>query len=346
MRFTFPILTLCQGGAQRMLAELTNWLVAKGHEVTILMPDIGVVEYDISATVVRLGRSVIHAEDFPYSDVIVSNFFLTVPEAAKASSQGKGVHIRLALCYEPVFLSDNFASFPTYSMTEHLLVLSSWQQQLIKLIHGVSGMIVPIGISSFFYNMKIRDQLGPSLNISAVVRKATQSFSWHRDQSYLLSELMQVKERYPHVHINLICPPAEYAESPELQELGATGLVRVWTPANDSELRWHYNSTDIFVSSSVYDSGALPGLEAMRCGAALVTLYAGGNADYCRPEVNCLMSYRYENRLSRDIITLIEDSMLRTRLAATGEADSYKFTWDKSARTFERAVETLLTRIQ
>ncbi|GGA35976.1 glycosyltransferase family 4 protein [Paenibacillus physcomitrellae] len=344
MRFTFPVLTLCQGGAQRMLAELTNWLSARGHEVTLVMPAQGVVEYAISSRVHRVEQSVLKAEDFPNADVIVSNFYTTVYPAAEASTQGKGVHVRLALCYEPVFLSDNFASFPTYSMTEHLLVLSRWEQQLIQIIHGIGGMIVPVGVSSFFHNMNFRNQLAPGLRITAVVRSVTPSFSWHRDQEYLLYELARVKHQYPDVDINLICPPAEYEGSPELQQLGANGLFRIVTPADDTELRYLYNMTDIFVSSSVYDAGGLPGLEAMRCGASLVTLYSGGNADYCRPEVNCLMSYRYENRLGEDISRLIVDPVLRSQLAATGQADSYHFTWDKSAADFEHAVQVLLTR--
>lgn len=328
-----------------MLAELTNWLVSKGHQVTILMPSQGVVEYPIHANLIRLSRTVIKSEDYPIADVIVSNFFTTVPAAEQASREGKGAHIRLALCYEPVFLDDNFNSFPTYSMTKHLLVLSSWQQQLIQLIHGIRGWIVPIGVSSFFHNLGIRDQVAEPLNITAMIRKSTQHFSWHREQDYLLAELAKIKGRYPHVNINLICPPGEYASSEELQQLGATGLFRMWTPANDEELRWHYNVTDIFVSSSVYDSGALPGLEAMRCGAALVTLYSGGNMDYCRHEINCLMSYRYENRLAEDLSRLIETPLLRTQLAATGEADSYKFTWDKSAVMFEKAIISIYARL-
>lgn len=345
MRFTFPILTLCSGGAQRMLAELTNWLTKKGHQVTILMPSEGIVEYPIQSNLVRVGRTVLRSEDFPPAEVIVSNFFTTVPVSEKASQEGKGVHIRLTLCYEPVFLDDNFVSFPTYSVTEHLLVLSAWQQQLIQLIHGIRGQIVPIGVDSFFYNMGIRAELSQQLNISAIVRKTTTHFSWHREQNYLLEELTKIKSIYPHVNLNLICPPGEYATSEELQQLGASGVFRIWTPANDEELRWHYNATDIFVSSSVYDSGALPGLEAMRCGAALVTLYSGGNQDYCRNEVNCLMSYRYENRLASDVARLIESPVLRAQLAATGEADSYKFTWDKSAEMFEKAILTILARI-
>ena len=344
MRITFPVLTLCHGGAQRMLAEITNWLSNKGHEVIIIMPSGGVVEYDIESNLIRTSRSVLKSEDFPPGDVIISNFFTTVPVVEEASRQGKGIHIRFALCYEPVFLSDNFASFPTYSATQHLLVLFAWQQQLIQLIHGIRGYIVPIGVNPFFQNLNIRQSIGESLNITAVVRQATEQFSWHRDQEYLLYNLAYIKSTRPEVNINLICPPAEYYKSPELQEYAARHQFRVWTPANDDELRWHYNNTDIFVSSSVYDSGALPGLEAMRCGAALITVYSGGNMDYVRPDVNCLLSYRFENRLASDILQLVDNSALRKKLASRGETDSYMFNWELSSEAFEKAILSILNR--
>lgn len=321
-----------------MLVELTNGLVARGHKVTILMPTYGEVAYDVRATLLRIPDVKLHAHYFPFGDVIISNFFTTVLSAQQASEQGKGIHIRLALCYEPAFLAENHLSFPSYHMTKHLLVLSRWQQELIYLNHGVKGSVVPVGIHPFFQNLHIREQLNWPLNITAILRNQENGYSWHREQYYLVEQLNQVLANYPHVEVNFISPPQEFYNSPSLQQLKSTNKYRFYTPGNDEELRYHYNQSDIFVSSSSYDAGSLPGLEAMRCGAALVTIYAGGNLDYCFHEKNCLMSYRYENRLAQDIARLIIDSELRRRLASQGESDTYQWTWDNSVSAFEKAV--------
>lgn len=103
MRFTFPILTLSHGGAQRMLVELANGLTAMGHQVTILMPVDGVVSYDVRSTLIRSTHMELQEQDYPIGDVIVSNFHTTVPTSQAASNQGKGIHVRLSLCYEPLF---------------------------------------------------------------------------------------------------------------------------------------------------------------------------------------------------------------------------------------------------
>lgn len=341
MRFTFPVITLCHGGAQRMLAEITNGLVDKGHEVTIVMPRQGITEYEVRSRIIQTPNMDLYGEDYPDGDVIVSNFYTTVAPSEVASRQGKGIHMRLSLCYEPAFLYDNHLSFPSYHVTNKLMVLSEWQQDLIQLLYGIKGHIVPIGVSSYFQNLHIREQIAEPLNISAILRRIESEFSWHREQDYLISQLNLVQERYPGIIINLICPPQEFQESPNLQGLRDTGRYRILTPANDEELRYHYNHTDIFVSSGTYDAGSLPGLEAMRCGAALVTVYSGGNVKYAVHERNCLMSYRYENRLAQDVIRLIEDPQLRQSLAAAGEKVSYQYNWKQSVDLFERAVVKL-----
>lgn len=345
MKFTFPIITLCKGGAQRMLAEITNGLVIKGHDVTILMPPQGVVDYPINAKLIRTKKDTIEESDYPKSDVIISNFYTLVHSAQAASQQGKGLHVRLSLCYEPTFLPDNHITFPTYYVTPNLIVLSKSQQQLIYLDHGIHGHIVPVGISSTFKNMHIREKSSP-LQISAIIRKAEGSMSWHREQDYLFSQLEMVKKKHPNVIINLFTPPDEFYSSPSLIALRETNTFRCFTPADDTELCYHYNHTDIFVNSSIYDSASIPGLEAMKCGAALVTTYNGGNLDYCRHEENALMSYRYQNRLGLDILRLIDDPSLRTRLVQSGEKEAAKWTWERSVDAFEQAIQKMMMNIK
>ncbi|MGG1518496.1 glycosyltransferase [Paenibacillus oryzisoli] len=342
LTITFPIITLSIGGAQRMLAEMVNGLSAKGHNVIVLMPPTGTLSYSVNAQIIRTKQPyAIQESDYPKSDVIVSNFYTIVPSAHQASLNGKGVHIRLSLCYEPSFLPENHISFPTYHISKHIVVLSDWQKQLIALNHGHQAHIVPVGVGTAFKNMHIRGTQG-QLQIAAIMRRPEGGYSWHREQDYLIQQLELVQARYPHVRISLMSPPEEFQSSPMLQEIKASHPnFRYLTPGHDGAMAYHYNEMDIFVNSSTYDSASLPGLEAMRCGAALVTTYNGGNMDYCRHEQNGLMSYRYENRLALDVGRLIEDGELRRRLAAAGEAEAAKWTWERSVNAFEKAINEI-----
>lgn len=344
MRLTFPVLTLSRGGAQRMITELANRLAEIGHEVVVLLPSHGFVEYEMKCPIITAPATVLTEDDFPYGDVIVSNYYTTVPVAERASQQGKGLHIRLALCYEPNFLPDNNQSFASYGITRNLLVLSRWQQEVIRINHGIKGRIVPVGVDSNFHNMHFRDTPDRPLIVSAIMRRPEGGFSGHREQEYLIQQLDMVKRLHPEVEIYIMTPPAEFAASLSLQALLNTGRYQLRTPGNDNELAYHYNETEIFVSASTNDAGSLPGLEAMRCGAALVTVYSGGNLEYCAHGQNCLMSYRHENRLAADILTLIDDRELRLRLAARGEQDSLRFTWERSVQVFQAELFEMVSR--
>ncbi|MEK4326506.1 glycosyltransferase family 4 protein [Paenibacillus sp. FSL R7-0297] len=344
MRLTFPVLTLSRGGAQRMLAELANRLAEIGHEVVVLIPSHGIVEYDMKCPIITAPATMLTEDDFPYGDVIISNYYTTVPVAERASEQGKGLHIRLALCYEPTFLPNNNLSFASYNITRNLLVLSRWQQEIIRINHGIKGRIVPIGLSPVFTNTHLRGSGGNKIVVSAIMRRPEGGFSSHREQDYLLQQLDIVRQRHPEVEIYIITPPSEYASSETLQALLGDGRFQIRTPGNDSELSYHYNESDIFVSSSTHDTGSLPGLEAMRCGAALVTVYSGGNLEYCVHGHNCLMSYRYENRLAEDVSSLVNNKKLRQRLSARGELDSGRFTWERSMQIFQTELFEIVSK--
>ncbi|WP_438448229.1 glycosyltransferase family 4 protein [Gorillibacterium sp. sgz5001074] len=341
LRITIPFLTLCKGGGQRLVVELTDRLVDRGHDVTILMPSLGAVEYPIRSRLVRTAHTVLRQEDFPYADVILSNFHLTVPPSALASAMGKGKHVRLSMCYEPMFLEGQYLSFPTYHATPHIIALSEYQKSIIGLTHGIEAHTIPVGVSEGFHNMRFRHPHDP-LQITAIVRKPEGGFTWHRQQDYLLEQLHIVRQHCPGVEFNLICPPQEFYDSPELQAVKATGLYRFYTPADDRELCYHYNQADIYVAASAFEAAPLPVLESMKCGAALVTVYSGGNMEYCRHEVNCLMSYRYEDRLAADIIRLVRDPALRDRLAAAGEAEASRWSWDRSTDRLEQILKKIV----
>jgi glycosyltransferase involved in cell wall biosynthesis len=351
MRLVFAIATLCRGGAQRMLAELASRMTDRGHDVVVAMPRGAKVDFPLRARLAWSQDTELRSADLPAGDVLLSNFFTLVPVVEEASRAGKGLHVRLALCYEPVFLPEQERSFRTYEVTPRLLVLSRWQQELMRLLHGVEAQVVPIGISDDFRPLAGRGRNG-RLRIGAVVRRPEGGYSWHRDQGQLLAACDEVRLRHPETAVWLICPPGELRTSRSLRALRGSWLDRLrgrarfrfLTPRSDRELARIYSRLDVFVSSSTYDAGSLPGLEAMRCGAALVSVYAGGNADYCRPGENCLLSYRHEGRLAADLVRLAEDPELRRRLAAAGARDAAAWTWERSADAFEQAVAGFLDR--
>lgn len=339
LRITFLILTLSKGGGQRMLVEIINGLAERGYHVSVVMPMVGTIEYELKAPVIRVQHpNMITVNDCPVSDFIISCCALYAPIAAQASINGKGIHIRFSLFYEPIHAPNSNELFPGYFLTTHVLSISTWHQKLIELLHGIKSHLVPIGISKDFKNHNSR-QPKSTLNISTVFRGYGDVTYWHHDQEYLVNQLIFIHNHFPNVQVNFFTPPNEFNNSPIVHSFKSHHpWINFLTPQNDIELCHYYNNTDIFVSSSYFDAGSLPGLEAMQCGAALVTTCSGGNMDYCRHEENCLVSHRYNADLANNIIRLIQDPNLRQKIATAGQMEAKKWTWDQSVRRFEEAI--------
>ncbi|WLD94958.1 glycosyltransferase family 4 protein [Alkalihalobacillus sp. AL-G] len=343
MKITFVAITLCKGGAQRMLVELANGMANNGHDVAFIMPPQGVIEYPVHVKVIRSNGVNITAQEIPISDVIISNYYSLINICNQANQLGKGVHIRISLCYEPVFLPDHEASFKSYHQSNNLIVLSNWQKELIKLNHGIEGEIVPVGISKTFQNTGGKSNV-KRLQVSGILRIPEGGYSWHREQEYLIQTFTALKHKYPRCTFNVITPPNELQSSPILRKTHSNRLFNSLTPHDDISLNQYLNNTDIFVSSSTYDTASLPGLEAMKCGAALVTVYSGGNMEYCRNGQNCLLSYRHENKLIEHVSALIDQPQLRERIAREGEKEAVKWTWQRSVLKFEQAIQKFMNR--
>ncbi len=73
---------------------------------------------------------------------------------------------------------------------------------------------------------------------------------------------------------------------PELA--GETGMRYVDSP-DDEQVNELFNQATVFVQTSTHEGFALPPLEAMATGCAVVCTDAHGNRDFCVDGVNCLM---------------------------------------------------------
>lgn len=108
------------------------------------------------------------------------------------------------------------------------------------------------------------------------------------------------------------------------------------SPSDDGALARLLSGCDIFISASWHEGFSLPPLEAMACGAAVVTTDSGGVREYARAGDNCLMvPPRSPELLAQRITQLLEDAKLRRRLAETGLRTSKNFTWERTVDKIE-----------
>jgi glycosyltransferase involved in cell wall biosynthesis len=98
-----------------------------------------------------------------------------------------------------------------------------------------------------------------------------------------------------------------------------------------------YNRSRIFLCSSRVEGFGFPCIEAMACGAALVTTANGGSDDYAIHGETALVCEPNDTTAMADYIErLLRDDELRIRLAKQGmEYVRQTFDWDRSAEQLD-----------
>jgi glycosyltransferase involved in cell wall biosynthesis len=114
-------------------------------------------------------------------------------------------------------------------------------------------------------------------------------------------------------------------------------------PDQEALVREIYNRAAVFVQPSNYEGFGFTAVEAMACGAALVTTDNGGSRDYAHPGETALTSPPGDvEALAANIERLLDDAPLRLRLAKAGRAMATTFTWDQAAADLEACLERYL----
>lgn len=115
--------------------------------------------------------------------------------------------------------------------------------------------------------------------------------------------------------------------------------IRFLHRPDGAQLRRFYNDISIFLQPSHYEGWGLPGMEALACGAALVTADSVGMRDYARDGETALVVPRERaDLLAEAIDRLITDDALRARLARQGHAHVQRYTWDAAVDAMERSL--------
>jgi glycosyltransferase involved in cell wall biosynthesis len=96
-----------------------------------------------------------------------------------------------------------------------------------------------------------------------------------------------------------------------------------------------FNLATVFVQTSIHEGFALPPLEAMASGCAVVCTDAHGNRDFCEHEQNCLMPAPECDAVSSAIARLLADEQLRERLGRAGERTAAEYSWERRIDALE-----------
>jgi glycosyltransferase involved in cell wall biosynthesis len=106
--------------------------------------------------------------------------------------------------------------------------------------------------------------------------------------------------------------------------------VRLTGHLADEELRALYSACRVFVYPSLYEGFGLPLLEAMSCGAAVVTSRVPSIIETVG-DVARLVSATDVDELARAITALLTDAKEREHRSTAGLEHAKKFSWERTA---------------
>ena len=98
----------------------------------------------------------------------------------------------------------------------------------------------------------------------------------------------------------------------------------------DDDLRALYSSCTLFVYPSLYEGFGLPPLEAMACGAPLITSRIPSIMETVESAA-CLVDPTNMQELAGAMVQLLEDPEAREQLSTLGAQHVRKFTWERTA---------------
>lgn len=162
----------------------------------------------------------------------------------------------------------------------------------------------------------------------------------------LLEAVAKVRTEREDVHLVVIGKPKDGSKIPgHMERLGLKGRVEFVSGVPTERIVELYAECELAVVPSLYEGFSLPAIEAMSCGAPLVTTTGGALPEVTGPSGHAALTCPPNDpgELATAILTMLGDPELRARLGAAGrERVLDRFTWRRTAEgMIENWYETL-----
>lgn len=132
-----------------------------------------------------------------------------------------------------------------------------------------------------------------------------------------------------------------YEETRDLvAELKLERKVRFLGRVTDLELITLYSMADVFAFPSFFEGFGIPPLEAMACGAPVITSNTSSLPEVAG-DAALLVDPNDISALAQAIQNLLENEQLRSELVQKGYRQAQKYTWDRSARRMLQVYQKL-----
>lgn len=318
------------GGGHRDIFEHLNRLLDRGHEVSLYTLGEAPDWFEL--------RAPVHSFEF-YDELVAALADLDAIKVATWWNTAAPVWQASVLHGIPVYFVQDIETsyYPDDERTRHAVLnsyrpefrymtISSWNRERLREL-GLDAELIPPGID-----------LETFRPLDGVERRADMVLALGRSNPLknlpLTIDGWSALERRPEIDRRPeLCL---FGIEPELA--GEEGMRYVESPS-DEQVNELFNEATVFIQTSTHEGFALPPLEAMATGAAVVCTDAHGNRDFCVDGENCLMPEPNVSAVSAALERLLGDPDLRERLGRAGMQTAQDYAWERRIDALERYLD-------
>jgi glycosyltransferase involved in cell wall biosynthesis len=262
------------------------------------------------------------AAALPAADVLLATAWQSAPVAAAAPPRcGAGFY--LIQHYESLYHGDPETVDATYRLPLRQIVISSWLADVMRERFGRAAHVLVTPVDrALFHRVEVR-VTSPRPRVLMLHHE----YPW-KGVADGLEAVRRARRQVPTLWLvgfgvkrpRGSSPYDEFYEDPPQERLADV-----------------YSGCDIYLCPSWDEGLGMPPMEAMACGAALVTYDNGGCRDYARDGETALVARRRDvGDLAARLTQLAADAALRARIAAAGMAFvTTAFDWDRAVTRLE-----------
>lgn len=316
-------------GGSKIILEYASRLAKKGHKINIVTYDENPTWYLLSDKVnfIRVPNNENIENYIPKSDVVVATSWKCI---RKAIESGKGPVAFFEQGGSHLFELDKLSKRKKevvenrIKLVPFIYTVSKYSADKIKEIYGKdSGIVYNALETSVFYP---REKERETKNVSITI-VGSEDFKF-KNISEILEVIRELKYKYP-IRLNWITQTKPAVNKEE----GKYAIVNPKQIVIGDILR----DTDIYICNSEYESFGLPTLEAMTCGAAVITTDTGGMGDFVIDGENALVINHHDKcDMKEKIERLINNKSLMKRIAENGMKTASRFNWDNTICDMEK----------
>jgi glycosyltransferase involved in cell wall biosynthesis len=334
LRVTFLCPHVRIAGGVRAILTYADRLARRGHAVTVVVPARGRLRArlanarggapdwmpGLAARVRWVGRW--SGDSLPPADALVATAWQSARVAASAPPRC-GAKFYLVQHYESLYHGAPEAVDATYRLPLRKIVISTWLAGIMreKFASDAEVLVTPVD-PALFHRVPVEPR-GPRPRVLMLHHE----YAW-KGVAEGVEAVARARARVPTLRL-----VGFGVKAPR----GGVGYDEFHANPPQESLAALYSGADVYLCPSWDEGLGMPAMEAMACGAALVTYDNGGCRDYARDGETALVARRRDvadlaDRLAR----VAGDAGLRTRLAEAGRRlVTTAFDWERAVTRLE-----------